>query len=44
MQELHCENCPTHLGYISGSGPHGFVLCQECYEEQESESNENDDS
>ena len=33
MEELFCEECNCSIGFISNTGPHGFVLCERCYEE-----------
>lgn len=44
MQELYCDNCPQHIGYMSGSAPHGFILCHDCHEMEEARSNSDDES
>lgn len=43
MQELYCSNCPQHIGYISSSAPCGFILCNDCHEIEEAESNSDDE-
>ena len=37
MEELNCDSCGEHLGWISDNAPRGFVKCDSCKEEYESE-------
>lgn len=36
-QELCCDNCQTIIGYMIMCGPRGSIICQDCYEIEESE-------
>lgn len=47
MEELRCDNCQAHLGYMAYCGPRGWVQCDECFEKdqrEEQERNENKES
>lgn len=35
--ELYCDHCPNKIGYIMDSGPRGFIICDECYEKENTE-------
>jgi len=37
MEELWCDDCGVHIGWMSGSAPHGWVQCDECREREEEE-------
>ena len=32
-QNLCCDRCQSHLGWINGNEPRGFVYCDECLNE-----------
>ena len=40
MIELTCDGCGVHVGYMSDSGPHGFIYCDECYLDEQDEDDE----
>ena len=37
MIEIICDGCGCHVGYITDSGPHGLVYCDECYLNEQDE-------
>lgn len=38
MQELCCDNCNRHIGYMIYCGPRGWVQCDDCYNKDQDES------
>lgn len=35
MEELNCEDCGCHIGWMSYAGPHGYVRCDTCHDKEE---------
>ena len=45
MEELNCDDCGRHIGWMVDCGPRGEVICESCKQwkdENESEENEED--
>lgn len=40
MEELICIECGCSVGWIIDCGPHGFVYCERCYEDEDEENGE----
>jgi hypothetical protein len=32
MEELRCDDCQAHIGYMNYCGPRGWVNCDSCHE------------
>jgi hypothetical protein len=40
VEELKCDRCNAHIGWMHYCGPRGFVYCDSCKEEQDREEEE----
>lgn len=40
MDELCCDTCNAHIGYMNNCGPRGMVFCDECADEPDGEEDE----
>lgn len=37
MEDLRCDSCYTHIGWMNYSGPRGWVYCDSCKEKEDEE-------